>query len=226
VPSPEELLARVTADIVVHIPLAVALGASDDVAQLDGHGVVDPATARLLAAAAPTWQRLFIDADGVPLALGRTAYRPPRGLRRYLEYRDGTCRVPGCTRPAHTSEADHTTEWQDGGTTDAVNLALLCPRHHALKSLALFRLKHQRGTPAPGQAPDTSSELLWQTLLGHEYPAEPADRSHILGPVPDIVVASSAPPRGAPPDEWPPDDSPTDDSPTDGAPPDGVPPPF
>ncbi|MDR6620732.1 hypothetical protein J2X81_000970 [Sinomonas atrocyanea] len=185
VPFPEELLAGVKAEIVVHIPAAVALGASDAPALLDGQGPIDPATARALAAAAPTWQRLFTDADGTPLALGRTAYRPPAGLRRFLEYRDGGCRVPGCSRPARTAEADHTTEWQDGGTTDAANLALLCPRHHALKSLALHRLVREpttedadgtesTGTPAP--------PLIWSTFLGRALPAEPLERDHVLAP--------------------------------------------
>ncbi|WP_218918320.1 HNH endonuclease signature motif containing protein [Sinomonas atrocyanea] len=194
VPFPEELLAEVKAEIVVHIPLAVALGASDAPAILDGHGAIDPATARALAAAAPTWQRLFTDAEGTPLALGRTAYRPPAGLRRFLQYRDGACRVPGCTRPAQNTEADHTTEWQDGGTTDAANLALLCPQHHALKSLALHHLTHDRttedtdgtdgtGTPAPA--------LIWTTLLGQALPAEPLDRDHVLAP-----RATDHPPRG------------------------------
>ncbi|MDP9882912.1 hypothetical protein J2W21_000391 [Sinomonas atrocyanea] len=183
VPTPEDLLAGVKAEIVVHIPAAVALGASDAPALLDGHGPIDPATARALAAAAPTWQRLFTDTEGTPLALGRTAYRPPAGLRRFLNYRDGTCRVPGCTRPAHTTEADHATEWQDGGTTDAANLALLCPRHHALKSLALHHLTHTTEDADGTEGTDTPSPaLIWTTLLGQALPAEPLDRDHVLAP--------------------------------------------
>ncbi|MDP9886431.1 hypothetical protein J2W21_003966 [Sinomonas atrocyanea] len=195
VPSPEELLAGVKAEIVVHIPAAVALGASDAPALLDGHGPIDPATARALAAAAPTWQRLFTDTDGTPLALGRTAYRPPAGLRRFLNYRDGTCRVPGCTRPAHTTEADHTTEWQDGGTTDAANLALLCPRHHALKSLALHHFTHEDTTQDTDGTEGTTTPtpaLIWTTLLGQALPAEPLERDHILAP-----RTTDHPPRGS-----------------------------
>ena len=193
----EDLLGRVKAEIVVHIPAAVLLGASDDVAELEGYGVIDATTARQLAAAAPTWERLLTDVDGTPLSLGRTAYRPPAGLRRFIRYRDGTCIVPNCTGAAERAEIDHTIEWQDGGTTDATNLALLCRKHHALKSLALFHLRREaardpardpEGQAAGPQAgregenpPRVSGELVWETLLGRRYPAEPLDRSHLLG---------------------------------------------
>ncbi|KHL00944.1 HNH endonuclease, partial [Sinomonas humi] len=94
-------------------------------AELEGYGPIDAATARRLAALAPNWDRLFTDWDtGAALGVGRTAYRPPKALRRYLAHRDGGCRFPGCTRPAHACEPDHTTEWQDGGTTDPYNLAI------------------------------------------------------------------------------------------------------
>lgn len=191
VPSPEELLASVKAEIVVHIPLAVALGASDDVAQLEGYGVIDAHTARLLAAAAPTWQRIFTDDDGVPVKLGRSTYRPPAGLVRFIQYRDGTCLVPGCSCAARRSEIDHTIEWQDGGTTDAENLTLLCPKHHALKSLALFHLRREaaessepaaEGMKLPREPLKVNGQLLWETLLGTVVPAEPLSRDHILGP--------------------------------------------
>lgn len=188
----ENLTDLIRADVVVHLTPRVLLGppGTDDVAELEGHGVIDARTARQLAAAAPTWTRLWTDDDGVPLKLGRTAYRPTAGLRKFIAYRDGTCVVPGCTRAAHRCEVDHTVEWQDGGTTGAENLALLCPKHHALKSLALFRLR--RGSP-DGRAPDGG--LVWETLLGNSYPAEPQDRDHILGPSPAALPIKEAPPE-------------------------------
>ncbi|WP_235779387.1 HNH endonuclease signature motif containing protein [Sinomonas notoginsengisoli] len=181
---PEDLADLVRAEIVVHIPASVALGASDNVAELEGHGVIDAHTARALAAAAPTWQRIWTDADGTPVRLGRSAYRPPEALKRFIRYRDGTCVVPGCTRAARRSEVDHTIEWQDGGTTDADNLALLCPKHHALKSLAVFTIRREAHDEEGrvGDEGPISSKLIWKTLLGFEYSAEPLDRSHILGP--------------------------------------------
>ncbi|WP_235781428.1 HNH endonuclease signature motif containing protein [Sinomonas notoginsengisoli] len=189
---PEGFDDRITAEIVVHIPAAVALGASDDVALLDGFGVIDAETARRLAAAAPTWKRLLTDEAGTPVGLGRTAYRPPEAFRRFILFRDGTCVVPGCTCPAQRAEVDHTIEWQDGGTTDPDNLALLCRKHHALKSLALFRLRREAAKESAGKKTSgdnqmvtgqtVSGELVWETLLGNTCPAEALDRDHILGP--------------------------------------------
>ncbi|GAB4097934.1 DUF222 domain-containing protein [Sinomonas halotolerans] len=197
---PEALDDLVRAEVVVHIPAAVLLGASDDVAELEGYGVVDAHTARGLAAAAPTWQRLWTDAEGVPVRLGRTVYRPPESLRRFIRYRDGACRVPGCTRAARRSEIDHIVEWQDGGPTDADNLALLCPKHHALKSLALFTL---RRTPAEGGR-RLGADVVWTTLLGFEHPAEPLDRDHILGGPAGAATALEPEPEPPPLPEGPP----------------------
>ncbi|GAB2758049.1 hypothetical protein GCM10027090_30380 [Sinomonas soli] len=200
VPSPEGLADLLRPEIVVHIPAAVLLGASADTAELEGYGVVDAHTARGPAAAAPTWQRLWTDSEGVPVKLGRAAYRPPDSLRRFIRYRDGSCRVPGCMRAAHRAEIDHTVEWQDGGSTDADNLALLCPKHHALKSLALFTLQRR-----------ASGDLVWTTLLGYGHPAEPLDRDHIPGPRgadltarPGELAQPSGPPPPPEPEHGPP----------------------
>lgn len=210
VPVPEDLADLVRAQIVVHIPAAVLLGASDEPAELERYGVIDAHTARELAAAAPTWHRVFTDENGVPVRLARTVYRPPEPLRRFIRYRDGVCLVPGCTRPGHRCEVDHTIEWQDGGTTDADNLALLCPQHHALKSLALFMLgKEARGEGGDGSA-RLDGLLVWTTLLGFEHPAEPLERDHILGPrgissAADINRTSAQTPvTGCPPATAPP----------------------
>jgi hypothetical protein len=163
------------AEIVVTIPVRQVLGnelpsGSGDpepgTAELEGYGPIDAATARHLAALAPTWQRLFIDCTaGQALGVGRTAYRPPQGLRRYLNSRDRTCRFPGCTRPAAACEPDHTIEWQNGGTTDAGNLAMLCRRHHALKSIGAWSYRQS----------SLAGDLQWRSPLGREYSTEAAD---------------------------------------------------
>ena len=113
---------------------------------------------------APNWQCLFTDyATGRALGMGRTVYRPPKSLLRFLHSRDGTCRFPGCTRRAAACEPDHTVEWHDGGTTDAGNLAMLCPRHHALKSIGAWSYKHS----------SAAGELSWQSPVGRRYLTEP-----------------------------------------------------
>jgi hypothetical protein len=207
-PVAEDFSSSIRAEIVVHLPAAVLLGSGTDAGEhtgegtcyLDGYGVIDAETARRLAAAAPTWNRLFTDTDGTPLSLGRTTYRPPEPLRRFLRYRDGTCRFPGCLRPAESAELDHTHEWQDGGGTDADNLAHLCRRHHALKSLALIKVRQVAApadpSPRRGQTPERAETvpaqtlptatvptgtMVWTTMLAVERTTSPADRDRMLG---------------------------------------------
>ncbi|WP_052207090.1 HNH endonuclease [Sinomonas humi] len=137
------------------------------VAQLEGYGPIDAATARRLASLAPNWDRLFTDAlTGAALGVGRTAYRPPKALRRYLAHRDGGCMFPGCTRRAKLCEPDHTIEWQDGGRTDPDNLTLLCRRHHAFKSIGAWRYRHDPR--------EEGSLLRWTSPLGRTYISETA----------------------------------------------------
>jgi hypothetical protein len=173
------------AEIVVTIPVGSIIGGGVEpgscvpggefeTAELEGYGPIDAATARRLAALAPTWRRLFTDCiTGQALGVGRTAYRPPKALRRYVHCRDGTCRFPGCTRPALVCEPDHTVEWQDGGTTDAGNLAMLCRKHHALKSLGAW--SYRQSSPA--------GDLEWHSPLGRTYVTEPAQVGRAVYPL-------------------------------------------
>jgi hypothetical protein len=151
-------------------PPAVELGT----AELEGYGPLDAATARRLAALAPTWYLLFTDGTtGQAMGVGRQAYRPPKVLRRYLQCRDGTCRFPGCTRRVTVCEPDHTIEWQDGGTTDPGNLAMLCRRHHALKSIGAWSYRHS----------SPSGDLEWRSPLGRQYTTEAAALGKVLYPL-------------------------------------------
>jgi hypothetical protein len=175
-------LARPAAEIVVLVPAETLLGVSDEPATLEGYGPIDAETARELATVAPSWQRLFLDNHGVPLSLGRSAYRPPKGLRRFIEYRDGTCQFPGCGRAARRSEVDHMAEWQDGGTTDAVNLQSLCRKHHAIKSVGAWRCER---LPTKDGGPDEGGieDILWISPLGGRTLAGPPERG-ALTPAP------------------------------------------
>ncbi|KHL04784.1 hypothetical protein LK10_03955 [Sinomonas humi] len=187
--SPMDGPSTPVAEIVVHISVESLLGASQDPAVLEGYGPIDAATARELAAAAPTWQRLLETREGVALSLGRSAYRPPRGLRRFIRYRDGTCQFPGCQSPAARAEIDHMVEWQDGGVTDAANLHALCRKHHALKSLRLWQPHRLRNED------NVSGDTLWVSPLGARAITGPAD--HELGK--SVVGETGSPSRGAGP---------------------------
>ncbi|MDQ4488904.1 DUF222 domain-containing protein [Sinomonas sp. ASV486] len=204
---PEDLISSIKAEIVVHLAsssLPAAHASSDeactsgtggvtdpDTAYLEGFGVIDAATARSLAASAPAWRRLWTDSEGTPLRLGRTTYRPPEALRLFLKYRDGTCTFPGCTRPAESAELDHTHEWQDGGATDADNLAHLCRKHHALKSVALVQARQQAAQAAFGtdsQYAEPTGTMIFTTMLGYERTTTPSDRDRLLGIVDDPLA--------------------------------------
>ncbi|WP_171041410.1 HNH endonuclease signature motif containing protein [Sinomonas susongensis] len=140
-------------------------------AELEGYGPIDAPTARRLASLAPNWDRLYTDWDtGVALGIGRRAYRPPKALRSYLAHRDGGCTFPGCTRTPRACEPDHTVEWQDGGRTDPENLALLCPRHHAIKSIGAWTYHHTTAKE-PGGIPQPRL-LEWTSPLGRTYMVE------------------------------------------------------
>ncbi|WP_153506638.1 HNH endonuclease signature motif containing protein, partial [Cumulibacter manganitolerans] len=79
-------------------------------------GEIDPAYARLLARDA-RWRRIVVDPlSGAPLDVGTKQYRPPKRMRTRLYVRDGTCRFPGCERPAHRCELDHVIPHRPDGT--------------------------------------------------------------------------------------------------------------
>lgn len=167
------------AEIVVLVPVEALLGASDEPATLEGYGPIDAETARELAAAAPSWERLLVDGDRVPLSLGRSAYRPPKKLRSFIKYRDGTCQFPGCT--ARHCEIDHMVEWQDGGKTDGVNLQSLCPKHHAIKSVGGWscqRLPSHAGEPDEAGVED----IVWVSPLGGRAVSGPLERGEAPPP--------------------------------------------
>jgi len=82
-------------------------------------------------------QTLTLDADGIPLRLGRSARVVPPVLRRVIDLRDRHCAFAGCAAPAMWCQAHHMVHWEDGGPTDERNLVLACGFHH--------RAIHERG---------------------------------------------------------------------------------
>ncbi|KXC05689.1 HNH endonuclease signature motif containing protein [Microbacterium hominis] len=155
----------VTAQIQVTVPALTLAGDPDGgPALLTGYGPIDPALARRLAGLAPGWDRVFTDpTTGIPVAVDR--YRPSAEIRRYLAARDERCRTPGCTRPAHRCDHDHTTAAADGGPTAPDNLAHLCRRHHTVKHHTAWQVRHLgHGT------------LQWTSPTGRHYQDHPPGR--------------------------------------------------
>ncbi|MCD7101714.1 HNH endonuclease signature motif containing protein [Pseudoclavibacter sp. 13-3] len=126
-------------------------------AELRGYGAIDPVTALELAASADGLGRILTDpATGQVLEVGRSVYRPPAALARFVRERDQTCRFPGCAVPAQNCEIDHTIDWQWGGPTGASNPACLCRRHHVMKHHSGWHVMHV----------NDDADLLWTSPTG------------------------------------------------------------
>lgn len=169
----------------ITVPITTLTGATDEPAELAGYGPIPAHVAREIAAHPDsTWRRLLTDpATGALLDLGRTTYRPPAGLARFVRARDGSCRHPTCSHPAVGSELDHVIAWQHGGRTAEDNLAALCPRHHDLKEQPGWQVALH---------PDRTLE--WTTPTGHRYRSRPVDHRPTCPP-----GDPPTPPAGAPP---------------------------
>ena len=142
-----------------------------EVAELDGYGPITPDVARALAHSGGTWRRLVTDPlSGRLLDVGRARYRPPAPVAGFVRDRDGTCVAPGCSTPARACEIDHVVPWALGGRTAVDNLAALCPRDHAAKTVGDFRLRHLG-----------DGVFEWTTPTGHHYVRDRSGRVTSLG---------------------------------------------
>lgn len=95
--------------------------------------------------------RLVVDADSVPVDLGRTQRLFSAHQRRAATVRDGGCGWPGCGTPARWCELHHLTWWdRDGGPTDLRNAVMLCSFHH--------HQVHRRDLTVHRQPPDPAEE--------------------------------------------------------------------
>lgn len=83
---------------------------------------------------------VWFERNGQPIGCGRDTRQISRRLRRALEHRHPMCAVPGCsaTQGLH---AHHIRHWEDGGPTELVNLALVCPYHHRLHHNGLITIR-------------------------------------------------------------------------------------
>lgn len=154
---------RSSVSVAVTVPVLTLLGASDEPATLDGYGPIDAATARRLAAHAPSFTRLLTHpVSGGLLDVDRASYRPPADLKRWLAVTDVLCTFPGCGRLARNSDIDHTVDRQHGGATRAGNLAHLCRHHHRLKHQTRWQVR---------QGPERT--ITWTSPTGHERDADP-----------------------------------------------------
>ncbi|MEZ0339765.1 DUF222 domain-containing protein [Mycobacterium sp. pV006] len=102
-------------------------GDDDELCWLDGYGPVPAGFCRALVGDAAldadtntTLRRLYRHPDsGQLVAMESKARIFPKGLARFLDLRDRTCRTPYCNAPIR--HHDHATPHRDGGPTSAAN---------------------------------------------------------------------------------------------------------
>ena len=171
--------------VMVVVPVLSLLGLSEEPATLEGYGPIDAETARELAGNAKSWFRILTHPEtGTVLSVGQTRYTVPEAMRRYLQFRDGTCRAWGCNRQARNCDLDHTVEWHNGGHTAVDNLAHLCERHHKLKTHTGWDVE---------QVGD--GRLQWTSPWGRAHRTEPAN---VVGGLDRLIPVRATDPATAP----------------------------
>jgi hypothetical protein len=137
----DTLVERVTGRAAdVPVPVAVNLVITDESllagdtepARVEGFGPVPAAIGRRLIAAATgdrrsraTLRRLYKHPrSGALVAMESRARLFPKGLSRFIDVRDDTCRTPYCDAPIR--HHDHATSHQRGGATSGLNGLGLC----------------------------------------------------------------------------------------------------
>jgi hypothetical protein len=151
--------------VVLTIPAAdLADSAPNPGAATTGFGdLISAARARWLACDANV-TRIVLDADGLPLDVGRQKRVVPPHIRRAVEQRDGQCVFAGCSAPTYYCDVHHLVEWINGGPTSLENSALVCERHHT-KLHHGFRVERDPGGRWRTFRPDGSEITVGVPLL-------------------------------------------------------------
>jgi hypothetical protein len=110
-------------------------------------------------------QRVLMSPGGAVLDLGRSVRLATPAQRKALMARDGGCAVPGCTAIGAWCDVHHVRSWAAGGSTDLINLVLLCPRHHGAVHAGIWTVRVRDGLPwvAPPPWIDPERRLLRNT---------------------------------------------------------------
>ena len=102
-------------------------GSSDAPGYLRGFGVLPAESVRRVAKSAK------LKPITVPTGRPDPGYRPSAACTEFVQWRDLTCRWPGCDKPAEMSDIDHTVPWP-AGPTHASNNKCYCRIHHLIKT--------------------------------------------------------------------------------------------
>ena len=123
---------RTPIEIIITVPHAGLQGSAEpsDLAMMADGEVIAAATAHRFCCDAGVVVA-HVDAQGVPLSIGRKSRTISIAIKRALRLRDRTCRFPGCTHSRYV-DGHHIEHWANGGKTALSNLMLLCSAHHTL----------------------------------------------------------------------------------------------
>lgn len=142
VPAPAAAGGRQEVAVVVSLP--ALLGLTDSFAEIPGCSGPVPADLARELAADRRWRLWLTNAAGAVVATSAQTYRPTAAVARLVRAREPVCRMPGCRDRAHHDDLDHVVNHPDG-PTDPRNLAVLCRRHHRMKTHLPWRLANRFG---------------------------------------------------------------------------------
>ena len=121
--------------VVIHvIAERASLNGLAPACEVSADGLIPPELVAELAKSA-TLVPLMHPGDAAP----EPGYVPSKALADFVRCRDLTCRWPGCDRPAHACDLDHTIPHAEGGPTHASNLKCYCRTHHLVKTFWNWR---------------------------------------------------------------------------------------
>ena len=154
-PAAAERAAADAAVIHVLAEQATVEGTSNAPGYLPGFGILPAESVRELAANAK------LTPVTIPAGPPDPGYRPSAVTREFVQWRDLTCRWPGCDRPVAKCDIDHTVPYP-AGVTHASDLKHYCRIHHLIKTF--------HGGWIEQQLPDGTIILTAPT--GHVYVSE------------------------------------------------------
>ena len=131
---------RPGATVVVHVAYEALIRGSvvdGEECEIAGVGPIPVAVAKRLME--DSILRVLVAKGGVPIAVTPGKRTIPPALRVLLEARDRECVVPGCD-VTRGLQIDHREDFARGGPTNQENCALLCLRHHDMKTYQGWRL--------------------------------------------------------------------------------------
>jgi hypothetical protein len=181
----------------VTVALSTLLGYDEQAGEIDGGPVPNDLLLRIAPGGPPacggesgTWKRLVTDHLGRLIDHGRSTYRPPADLKKFVIARDRTCRFPHCNLPAGYSPAGYA--FVGGGTPIFIGGGP--PLRRTLRTRPPPRLggrrTHQRRQPAgpvrPAPPPETRRRLELTTTTRRVDRMDQPGRARLPQTAPDL----------------------------------------